>query len=230
MAVNTDLELGSGFEKTFNSFSGTDILAVMGNNVVGELQGVSFTVTREKAPLYVMGRANPISYSRGKRGIAGSLIFLTFDNGALIESIGKGEGKRNKFFARQVEANFKKLVRGETGGNTRTSPRSGVDGSQIPSATIWSDAWYVDQLPPFNIILVAENEYGGGATMSITGTEILNSGSGVSVDDITTDEQMTFVALDIRGWRSLVFKNPTTGENVTGGIEQGNELAAALIG
>src|SRR3972149_10326688 len=95
--INTDA-IDKGFAKTFNSFSGTDIVAVIGNTVIGEIQGVSFTTTREKAPLYVMGRANPVSYSRGKRGIAGSLIFLTLDQAAILGSI---QQTRKQFFARK---------------------------------------------------------------------------------------------------------------------------------
>lgn len=49
--------------------------------------GLSFTVTRERAPLYTMGSAAPRSFSRGKRGIAGSMISLVFDRSALNQAI-----------------------------------------------------------------------------------------------------------------------------------------------
>ena len=64
--------------KGYNSFSGVDIKAVFGDKVIGELQAISYSVSREKAPLYTMGSADCRSYSRGKRGIAGTLIFLMF--------------------------------------------------------------------------------------------------------------------------------------------------------
>jgi len=76
---------GSAVTQTYNSFSGVDMIVTFGNVTVGEVQGVSYTVTREKAPLYTMGSANPRSFSRGKRGIAGSLIFLVFDRSALLD-------------------------------------------------------------------------------------------------------------------------------------------------
>jgi len=57
--------------RTYNSVSGTDIQASFQGHWIGELQGISFTVTREKAPLYTMGSPNPRGFSRGKRGIAG---------------------------------------------------------------------------------------------------------------------------------------------------------------
>lgn len=51
--------------RTYNSFSGVDIQATFGSKVIGTLQGVSYTVTREKAPIYTMGSANPRAFSRG---------------------------------------------------------------------------------------------------------------------------------------------------------------------
>jgi hypothetical protein len=51
--------------KTYTSFGGCDIVALIEDTVVGNLQGVSYSVTREKAPIYVCGRADPVSFSRG---------------------------------------------------------------------------------------------------------------------------------------------------------------------
>ena len=63
------IEFGLGtspFTQTYTSFSGCDIIAHFGNVQLGNIQGISFSVTREKAPLFVMGRSNPVSFSRGK--------------------------------------------------------------------------------------------------------------------------------------------------------------------
>ena len=64
-----------GNNQGYNSFSGVDIKAVFGSQILGELQAISYSISREKAPLYTMGSADCRSYSRGKRGIAGTLIF-----------------------------------------------------------------------------------------------------------------------------------------------------------
>ena len=69
----------STFTKTYNSFSGVDMVCTFGRKVIGELQGISYTIQREKAPIYTMGSADPRSFSRGKRGIAGSVVFHVFD-------------------------------------------------------------------------------------------------------------------------------------------------------
>lgn len=43
----------------------------------------NFSRTREKAPVFTLGNPNPRSFSRGKRGIAGSLVFTVFDKDAM---------------------------------------------------------------------------------------------------------------------------------------------------
>lgn len=60
--ANANLEQ---YLQTYSSFSGADIKCVFGGIYILECQGVSYSVTREKAPIYVLGMANPISFSRG---------------------------------------------------------------------------------------------------------------------------------------------------------------------
>ena len=75
----------SEYSQTYQSFSGADIKATFGNVVIGELASITVSVTREKAPVFTMGNPNPRSFSRGKRGIAGSLTFTVFDRDALAQ-------------------------------------------------------------------------------------------------------------------------------------------------
>jgi hypothetical protein len=201
-------------QKTYNSFSGVDIQASFAGHPIGELQGVSYTVTREKAPLYTMGSPDPRAFSRGKRGIAGSLIFLVFDRSNLLEAMGVD----SVFWADDIDLTYLKTfgverIGGEEGGNTfraRTpvNTPSGVADTFRIGTVKQARAWYHDQIPPFDIVLTAINEYGHAARMIIRGVEILNAGSGISIDDITTDENMTFVATDIIPWQSLGWADP----------------------
>ena len=54
--------------------------------------------------------------------------------------------------------------------------------------------WYSDQILPFDITLAGASELGAATAMKISGVEILNEGSGVSIDDEVTKMQATFVA------------------------------------
>jgi hypothetical protein len=75
------------FLSTYTSFSGADLLVSFGPKVIGELQQISYAVQREKVPVFTLGSPNPRSFSRGKRGIAGSLVIATFDRDALLETM-----------------------------------------------------------------------------------------------------------------------------------------------
>jgi len=57
--------------------------------------------------------------------------------------------------------------------------------------------YYADQIPPFDITVTFVNEYGNAAVRSIYGVELLNEGSGASMDDIVIEETMTYVAREL---------------------------------
>lgn len=183
--------------RSYRSFSGTDISATFNGVNVGTLQGVSFTITREKAPQYVMGKADPISFSRGKRGIAGSLIFLMFDRSNLLDQLNtqfyadRFDIRRSQNDIRNAEINRTILAGTAEDAINDVGPQHDL----VPARP-----WYHDQLPPFDIVLTSLTEYGQISRMVVHNVEILNSGSGISIDDITTDENMTFVATDITPW------------------------------
>lgn len=174
----------SQYTRTYTSFSGCDIHAVFHNTVIAEIQGISYSVTREKAPIYTMGSADPRSFSRGKRGIAGSLIFTVFDRHVLHSIIDQA------MYAAKFD-DFRNPVAVHEAGGPAVNFNLGF---QLRKAV------YGDQIPPFDITLSAANEYGNTASMRIYGVEILNEGSGMSVDDIVNESQMTFVARHVTPW------------------------------
>lgn len=194
----------SSYKADYTSFSGADIVATINNKVIGELQAISYSVTREKTPIYTMGSPDPRSFSRGKRGIAGSMVFTVFNNDAL--EFLKGEGSGNTIYTAYANArptpsttpgevpSIQFLNAEDWGaafdkiGNTNTGTPGGIPNFKEVSA------YYVDEIKPFNITITLHNEYGNAARFSLLGCEILNEGSGMSIDDITTEKACTFVA------------------------------------
>lgn len=213
----------SSVTQTYNSFSGVDMIVTFGSTTIGEVQGVSYTVTREKAPLYTMGSANPRSFSRGKRGIAGSLIFLVFDRSALL-SIAGNETSTDALYLKEHDASRHNRTPYSLNGSAApqtvsalTKTAQGATNPVDPDATLNvqgdlgvkpARAEYHDQLPPFDITISAANEYGHVCRMMVRNVEIMNAGSGMSIDDITTDESCTFVATQIVPWHGQKSINP----------------------
>lgn len=206
----------SEYAKSYNSFSGVDIKGVFADRVIAELQAISYSITREKAPLYTMGSADPRSFSRGKRGIAGTLIFLIFDRHALIGEFGIFQTEKAKQM--QFSADKDDVRPSDTATASISPPGISLANPAQAAATVQQQEqalttatsdqeahapWFVDQMPPFDITLAAANEYGAAAVMRIFGVEILNEGYGVSIDDIVSEQQMTYVARTLVGWRPV---------------------------
>jgi len=196
----TSLELS----RQFTSFSGVDIRAVVGGETIGALQAISYAVQREKAPIYVMGRVDPLSFSRGKRGIAGTIITLMLDQHVMLNL----PFSDMRFVADndEIYPSTSNLNAASGASNLTDLNEVGVTnfaaGDLSDNYTI-SQSWYVDQIPPFDAVIVAANEYGQAATMRIYGIEILNEGSGFSIDDIVIENQMTYVCRTILPWQKL---------------------------
>lgn len=210
---------GNEFARAYNSFSGIDIKVVFGNQVVGELQGISYSITREKGPIYTMGSADPRGFSRGKRGIAGTMVFVMFDRHVLMGAFGiyQQNDKLQLKFMSDIDDIRPDPVADATSlsvADLRTSVLSAVQvgatiqGQESPLTSVGSDQevtapWFSDQLVPFDVTMAAANEYGAMAVMRIYGIEIVNEGYGVSVDDMMSEIQNTYMARTVSPWRSV---------------------------
>jgi hypothetical protein len=62
---------------------------------------------------------------------------------------------------------------------------------------------YADEILPFDITITFANEYGQRAVLVIYGVELLNEGSGYSIDSVSTEKAYTFVARRIDYMKSL---------------------------
>ncbi len=218
MATSLDLT------KTYTSYSGVDIKVVVNGKQMGSMQAVSYAIQREKAPIYVMGKVDPISFSRGKRGIAGTMISLLLDQHFLYTDAFAGAtavldadeliavGAQADSGRAQTESG--RIISGDnpatvdlTNFNTNQGQIARLNSS--PDFTNLANGWkaapvaYVDQILPFDVNIVAVNEYGQAAQMRLYGCEILNEGSGFSIDDIVVENQMTYVCRTILPWRAM---------------------------
>ena len=202
--------------RTYTTFSGVDITALFDDMTLLTLQGLAISITREKVPVYVFGRSRPVSISRGKRGIAGTLQFVLFDRDAL-----SGLYTNNKdhwYYAHSDEVNWLLNTQNAAAfiGDSRLHPtpeiRDPRTGEIIRDAGLYNygvarsklhTPEYMDQVWPFDITLVAQNEYGQGAWSVVVGVEIINEGGGISMDDLTNEEQATYIAIHRHPWTPL---------------------------
>lgn len=76
-------------------------------------------------------------------------------------------------------------------------------GPSVGALSVKRSAQHADQVYPFDITLIAQNEYGRATSSAIVGVEIINEGGGISVDDITNEQQMTYIAITKMPWVAL---------------------------
>lgn len=259
--------MASPYVNTLTSFSGADLVVTVGPKVIGELQSISWAIQREKAPVYTFGSPDPRSFSRGKRGIAGALVFATFDRDTLLETIKeiwhqispKAMFSAAGNIAVQGSEDFKNALdlaawnqagtEGTTDANGNTVGQAVQSGFGFSGTTAvgyntekgsdnrwdgtnWIDSstnvnvptgfgvmrgehiMYADQVPPFDVTLTFANEYGQAAFQKIYDVDILNEGSGVSVDTIVMERQMSFIARRISPIMTGIYSREVGGKVV----------------
>jgi len=157
---------------------------------------------KEKAPVYSMGSPEPRSFSRGKRGIAGSLVFTVFDRDALIFAL-QDHIKKEKTFHRigSNDLEYERISVDEWDEKMKSYALQGVSGSAADNAdkvtqniSTEADPVYGDEIPPFDITISFANEYGQKARIVLYAVEILNESSGFSIDNVISEKACTFVA------------------------------------
>ena len=225
---NSDLSAAATARNKFSSsidnygaFSGTQITAHINHVQIGTLMGVSYTVHTEKQGQYTMGSPNVRRFVTGKRGIAGTLVFNTFDRSALLAIFGGSNFQNQPLIANTLgndqyslgNAALAKAVGLSDSADDKFSRNFGVPfysdtaGLTIPIQNDVQDAYfnafsapmdYTDMLPPFNVNLAMVDTQGAAAAMSLIGVEIMNEGGGYTVDDLTNQTAYTFVAKALR--------------------------------
>lgn len=203
--------------RQYSSYAGVDIKCIIAGEVVGQMQAISYAVQREKAPIYVMGKVDPLSFSRGKRGIAGTMISLLLDEHLIYSN---SAFKKSQFIADKDEifpsADAAGLNDSE-GFNVGDlqDDTAAFDAGNVGDNYMAATPFYVDQILPFDVTIVAANEYGQASAMRIYGCEILNEGSGFSIDDIVIENQMTYVCRTILPWKKLGHWGSNAGDRAT---------------
>jgi hypothetical protein len=145
---------------------------------------------------------SPIPISRNKRGIAGSLIWVNFDRHGLLDLVWRLGGQfvaniddvrpqfnssSNTYLSQNAIFNST-LVRaaGLPGAAAPISAFNGAPMTAVDGMKQLAKPWYSDQILPFDITLAGASELGKATALKIYGVEILNEGSGLSIDDAGT--------------------------------------------
>jgi hypothetical protein len=136
-------------------------------SVLGDVQTITISTHREKMPVRTLGRVIEKSRTRGPRTFAGSFIFTVFNKAPLYDLLESGQN----FYSSGVV--------------------TGKDCAYPEFSTV-----IADQLPPFDVTLVASNELGDTSYTVFYGIDIHNEGMTLSIQDILTEDVMQFTCKD----------------------------------
>lgn len=145
---------------------------------------------------------NPINTSE--------FIGLFFDNTSFSQASGGIDNTGERTGVINDVLNFNNAG-GTTNGpivGRRNQPTDVAPPGQAGAQSIRRAAQHADQVYPFDVTLIAQNEYGRAASSAVIGVEIINEGGGISVDDITNEQQMTYIAITKMPWIPLTPQGP----------------------
>ena len=224
--------INKGNSAEFSAFSGANIYATIGHRRVATLQAVTVSITREVAALYSFGDANPKAFVKGKRGIAGTLVFTQYDRHALLQDVfvdayGKTLGESQGLFNTQfADVNTDQSLLSNNYVSTRNFTDNTTAGQLFATAldlgatpgaaelvseltTLYdlvrdSRLRYTDQIPEFDIHISMINEKGDASFLAIGGVLLVNEGWGYTLDDLTSEAAFTFVARAVTPLTSLI--------------------------
>lgn len=174
-------------EKVYHSIGGIDINVILAfPDDVGGLSSpyvflgsaitVSYSVHRAKSPVFNLGESTVSGFSIGKKTVAGSIIKAVMEDDELeeflLEKLPKMQSiKKDKEVVSVTKLSYSK------------------DSSSIMK----------DDLLPFNIILVFSSEYKQVEREEVIyGCNVISNGKVLSAMDLFTEDQISFVAKDVR--------------------------------
>ena len=130
----------------------------------------------------------------------GKVLYALKENASTAASFQRIGGELNMHPIRIDEWDKKMTsITGLAGDNLASSQAEDVTNK----IAIAADPYYADEIPPFDITISFANEYGQKAFIVIYGVEILNEGTGYSIDSIISEKACTFVARRVQSMQPV---------------------------
>lgn len=183
--INNDRELTTS--EMYNSVGGTAthvLFLFPGRPAIhmGNLISLAYSTYRDKSPVFNLGQVAVDGFAIGKRYVAGTIVKAVFNYDhmdELIKEMQKALGLFTKDSTGLIDINQLRHLKPTTGKNYHHLLR--------------------DDIGAFDVIIMSSSEYGQFAiTEVIYGVSLINSGRVHSIQDLITEETMSFVAKDVR--------------------------------
>ena len=149
--------------------------------VLGSIHTISMSTYMDRFEVRTLGRVYPAGMTAGPRTIGGTLIFSSL----------------NKWEFQQALTNLYKKI-GNDGMPVQLSMNTNIFTEQ--ETVTFPNFMYADELPPFDIYIIAATEYGVTAYMRIEGVRIMGMSTSISIRQLDVDNVYTYKAVGISNW------------------------------
>ena len=156
--------------------------------------------------------------------LPGTLYYSAYDEAVevrenLVRAIKEKNGR-----AKPSVIEVRSMIEEKIGKNFNYTLNDEYDLKNLSSNYVVNKVEYLDQILPFDIAIIAVNEYGQSAQMRLYGCEIMSVNSEFSIDSMTVPYSLNFTAKTILPWRSFEL----TGKN-NEGITMVNEVKQTSV-
>lgn len=203
----------SDVRSKYSTFSGSDIIILIGGVEVGNAMGLTISQSRVKAPVVVMGDPDPKAFGRGRRITSGTLSGVSMHMSTVYQILNGLAPSPDDWVVKRTGDTSLESAQAQAGfayNPDQYQEKSGFS-YEIPNTGIEYQSYspvLLDEIPPVDIIAVGVNEFGALGKIEIIGAEFLESNWATTVDDVAAAEQITFLARSYIPWQPIE-KNPT---------------------
>ena len=195
--------------KNNSTITGSDVYLIVGSELIGTAMSFTLSTSRMKRPVFTFGSVDPLAYGRGVRLHVGTMDAVNLKQ-SVVRDILQEYSEGFYYF----NPNKNEYAKGDTAieGRLMYSINSGPIKIGDTGYSIYkSTPVHLDELPPMDMMLIGGNEAGQLAVMKLHGAEFTNVDWGLTMDDVTAAERISFVCRSFEPWKSLI--NAQGGEN-----------------
>jgi len=232
------VDLGHGDNDQPIFFSGGDINIFFNERRVGRVESISCSIATDGAQLWEMGQQDSLGLVKGKRQIAGSMMFAMGDKDAVLESYLRLSERgtitqKDLWDPSSAASSFaaKKIVTQAFVDSSTVSSRTVTSTINYVPSSISESAFndqsmnnvaqaarivgsrkieYLDQLPPIDVTIVAVKD-GAVSAMVLFGVEFLQEAMSMTLADMSSSQATNFVCRHRRHWRRVTVDGMTPG-------------------
>ena len=187
--------------KANSTITGSDVYLLVGSKLIGTAMSFTLSTSRMKRPVFTFGSVDPLAYGRGVRLHVGTMDAVNLKQSVVRDILGE-YSKGFYYFnpAKSIGENDTTVTEGNL---TYTIDPTKVFKIGDNYKMYAAKPVHLDELPPIDMMLIGGNEAGQLAIMKLHGAEFTNVDWGLTMDDVTAAERISFVCRSFEPWRAL---------------------------